>query len=56
MSKINLIQRLTKYSDGSMDYDNDGDYCRYDEVEEIILELEDELKEKLEKEKLNESI
>jgi len=34
---------MGKYSDGSIDHDDNGDYCRFDEVEPIIIKLEQEI-------------
>lgn len=40
MSEVNDIQRLTKYKDGRMEFDVDGNYCCFDDVEWIIKRLE----------------
>lgn len=51
MSKVNDIQRLTKYKDGRMEFDLDGSYCCFDDVEQIIKELEQQITELKESQK-----
>ena len=45
MSELNYIQRLTKYKDGRMEFDVDGNYSCFDDVEWIIKRLEQQNKE-----------